>query len=108
VDVAAGTFALYDPITDAAIDGSTLAWSAPEDGVFSDTVKKVFEIATPYTGTEWQDVRVTNNGTEVTFWHPSHKPKSLRSARSPAFRSRSRIRSLSTARISISTTRARR
>lgn len=77
VDVDAGTFALYDPITDAAIDGSTLAWSAPEDGVFSDTVKKVFEIATPYTDTEWQDVRVTNNGTEVTFWHPSHKPKSL-------------------------------
>lgn len=77
VDTGAGTFALYDPITDAAIDGSVIAYVPPADGVYNDVVKKIFEIATPWTGTQWRDVRVTNNGTQVTFWHPSHQPQSL-------------------------------
>jgi hypothetical protein len=81
-----GTFALYDPITGAAIDGSTLAYN-PTMSPNPDTVAKVFELATPYTSGSWSKVRAAYtiasaglsaaNNSQATFFHPTIPPQTL-------------------------------
>lgn len=77
VDTTAGTFTLEDPITGLGVDGSTLGYTTPKPGSYLDKVAKVFELATPYTGTQWQDVRVAHSDTTVALFHPSYAPRIL-------------------------------
>lgn len=85
VDTAAGTFTLHDAVTGAAVDGATLAYAMPAVGAQNDRVGKVFELATPYTGDQWQAVRLVHNDTEVTLFHPLYAPRTLAQAVSEPF-----------------------
>jgi hypothetical protein len=66
------TFALYDAITGAAIDGSTLNYTGP-GGI----VKRIFELTTAWTGDEWKAVRKVQKDDEVIYLSPTDIPRRL-------------------------------
>lgn len=73
------SFTLLDPITGASIDGSTIAYDLTKIGPTDepDLCKKVFELATPYTGTTFTDVRTVQDDTSVLLLHGSFQPYSI-------------------------------
>lgn len=80
INTDAQTFTLQDAVTGADIDGATIAYEQPLPGDQSDTVAKVFELATPYVDASWQAVRTVHNDTQVTLFHPKYAPQTLAGA----------------------------
>lgn len=61
-NVSGNTFALYDPVTGAAIDGSTIDF-VPRTNF--DGVRRILEVVTPYTVDDLPYIRVVNTTDEV-------------------------------------------
>lgn len=68
-------FTMLDAVTDAAIDGSGL-WTAPS-GTSDDTLRKVFELATPYTVDELDALRTVQDETTILVLHRAHQPRAI-------------------------------
>lgn len=78
LDTANHQFTMLDAVTGAAIDGAGL-WTAPE-GTVGDTVRKVFELATPYTAAELDALRTVQDETTVLVLHSAHQPRTISSS----------------------------
>lgn len=81
VSTANGTFTLADPITGASINGATLAYTP---GTALDQVRKVHELATPYTAAQLADIRTVQDQTSVLLLHGSYQPRLVNAGTSPA------------------------
>lgn len=74
-DVDTNTFSLYDPLTDTAIDGSTIDFIPRDD---YDTVQKVLEFNTSYTTAMLGDLRSVQAVDNIMFFCPDKPPYRLR------------------------------
>ncbi len=68
------TFTLVDSITGATIDGSTLGVGSLAAGA---TVQRILEVASPWTGTLWQNVRLIQTEQAALILHPTIPPQVL-------------------------------
>jgi hypothetical protein len=72
-------FTLVDAITGTAIDGATL-------GSISNaaTVRRILEVASPYSGTLWQNLRLVQTELTAVLLHPAIPPYTLTAIAPPA------------------------
>ncbi len=73
--ISGATFQLYDALTGKAVDGTSLAYTAPSPGI--DYIYKVSEWVMPYSSTELDDVRIVMNGTTGLLLHAKHQPRAI-------------------------------
>lgn len=71
-NTSAGTFTLKDPISGDDIDGALIGYVT---GAALDKVQKVFELATPYTLDELDQLRILSDDSTVLILHPAHQPR---------------------------------
>lgn len=71
------SFTLKDALTGVDIDGSDIAYDLTKITAADepDAIKKVFELATPYTGTSFTSVRAVQDDTTVVLLHGSYQPR---------------------------------
>ncbi len=74
--ISGSTFAIYDSITGAAIDGSTQPYTAPTRGP-ADRIYKILELSTPWPGSAVQQVRMVQTDNTAVLLHPGLPPQSL-------------------------------
>jgi hypothetical protein len=72
--ITGNSFTLLDPITDASIDGSTIAYVA---GATLDKVFKIFELATPYGPDDLEALRIVSDDSTVLILHSDYEPRVL-------------------------------
>lgn len=77
LDTVALTFTLKDPITGLDIDGTSFVYTTAPAGSDPDTVERVFELATPYTGIKWNRVRTVQDETTVLLLHNNVSPRTV-------------------------------
>lgn len=68
----ASTFTLADALTNAAVDGSTLGYTAP-----GGKVKRISEIVTVYAGTSWKNTRMVPNEDNITLLNSAYAPQAV-------------------------------
>lgn len=64
---------LYDALTGAALDGTTVLW----DNTLSIQVARIFELDTPYTNGSWGQLRGVQNDDTVLLLHPTIQPYNI-------------------------------
>jgi len=70
----ASTFTIADAISNAAVDGSLLAFDNNDDNTF---VSKIFEVVTPYTTTTWANTRKLQSEDSVIYFNPGFAPQEV-------------------------------
>lgn len=74
LDIDFQTFTLQDAITGEDVDGTSFVYNTPVDGSTPDKIFKVLELATPYTGDQWSNVRTVQNSTDCLVLNQSVQP----------------------------------
>lgn len=80
-NVSGTTFNAKDPVTAAALSGVSLNIDLAHVGV---TARSVLDLATPWSGTSWEDVRLVQGPTNNVFLSPDVKPYELTLTPDPA------------------------
>lgn len=78
--LSAGSYSLYDALTGAPIDGSTLGWVS---GLVI-FVARVQDLATPYTNNTWEDVRSVQNEKIALLLTSVAHPQTVRLSTEPS------------------------
>jgi len=73
------SFLLKDPITGAYIDATGYGYVPGGEDTTPDTVEKIFELATPYTANDLEDLRWVQDDTTLLLLHGSYQPRVISS-----------------------------
>lgn len=68
---------IADGITGAAIDGSTLGWSAVTAPLGSMVIARALMITVPYVSSQWSTLRSVQAETQLVLLHTSYLPRAL-------------------------------
>ena len=72
-EISAGVFTLADAATGASVNGSQIN---PNPSATA-TIGRILDFTTPWTGTDWYNVKSTMAGSNMFFFHQAHYPQML-------------------------------
>lgn len=78
IGVSGSTFTMNDAITNQPIDGSTIGWgTGPSPGVVVVTAQRVADIPTPYSGNDFENIRVVQSDLGALLLQGAYQPQLL-------------------------------